>query len=369
MTGEGKKAFTLAEVLITLGIIGVVAAMTIPTLVANYNAKQWNTAATVFDRKLEEALKTMNTQSTLAGHTTTESFVEELSKHFKTNKICKNDKLLDCFSDVVYWGGGDATPEEVDMSIIKTAKNFGQTDWDTNIVGVQFANGTSAMIAYNPTNSCTQDPYSNQVTGGDCLAILYDTSGEKNPNTSAKDLRSNGNVTKLGKGCAFEINGTCYATAPFIPTPITYTECAGENATSPFTATTASAYAQSFGIQDCYERTDYWAGAVIQCGGVDKLPTPAQLAELAKYMYGMNVGTGGTGADCPLDSNGNKTKCRDDAKIPFNLTTNDSTFSIWSNFERSSIYARKFEFEETEVSIVSSSRNMSDIMAICLGDD
>ena len=31
-----KKAFTLAEILITLGIIGVVAAMTIPTLVANY---------------------------------------------------------------------------------------------------------------------------------------------------------------------------------------------------------------------------------------------------------------------------------------------------------------------------------------------
>lgn len=35
-----NKAFTLAEVLITLGIIGVVAAMTIPTLIANYQKKQ-----------------------------------------------------------------------------------------------------------------------------------------------------------------------------------------------------------------------------------------------------------------------------------------------------------------------------------------
>ena len=35
-----KIAFTLAEVLITLGIIGVVAAMTIPTLIANYQEKQ-----------------------------------------------------------------------------------------------------------------------------------------------------------------------------------------------------------------------------------------------------------------------------------------------------------------------------------------
>src|SRR5574344_866092 len=31
-----KKGFTLAEVLITLGIIGVVAALTIPTLIGNY---------------------------------------------------------------------------------------------------------------------------------------------------------------------------------------------------------------------------------------------------------------------------------------------------------------------------------------------
>ena len=36
-----KAAFTLAEVLITLAIIGVVAAMTIPTLVVEYKKKQW----------------------------------------------------------------------------------------------------------------------------------------------------------------------------------------------------------------------------------------------------------------------------------------------------------------------------------------
>ena len=33
----GKKGFTLAEILITLGVIGVVAAMTLPTLIKNYN--------------------------------------------------------------------------------------------------------------------------------------------------------------------------------------------------------------------------------------------------------------------------------------------------------------------------------------------
>ena len=38
-----KLAFTLAEVLITLGIIGVVAALTIPSLINNYKAKRLHT--------------------------------------------------------------------------------------------------------------------------------------------------------------------------------------------------------------------------------------------------------------------------------------------------------------------------------------
>ncbi|MBO6087089.1 type II secretion system protein [bacterium] len=36
-----KKGFTLAEVLITLGVIGVVAALTMPTLIDRYNKKVW----------------------------------------------------------------------------------------------------------------------------------------------------------------------------------------------------------------------------------------------------------------------------------------------------------------------------------------
>lgn len=38
-----KKAFTLAETLITLGVIGVVAALTLPTLINSYK-KQVTTA-------------------------------------------------------------------------------------------------------------------------------------------------------------------------------------------------------------------------------------------------------------------------------------------------------------------------------------
>ena len=37
--GPGSRGFTLAEVLITLTIIGIVAVMTIPTIVQNYKEK------------------------------------------------------------------------------------------------------------------------------------------------------------------------------------------------------------------------------------------------------------------------------------------------------------------------------------------
>ncbi|MFQ8625261.1 MAG: type II secretion system protein [Candidatus Gastranaerophilaceae bacterium] len=37
---KGLRAFTLAEVLITLGIIGVVAAMTMPVLIQNHKEKE-----------------------------------------------------------------------------------------------------------------------------------------------------------------------------------------------------------------------------------------------------------------------------------------------------------------------------------------
>ncbi len=39
-----RRAFTLAEVLITLGIIGIVAAMTLPSVVSKYQEKAWLTA-------------------------------------------------------------------------------------------------------------------------------------------------------------------------------------------------------------------------------------------------------------------------------------------------------------------------------------
>ena len=266
---QAQKAFTLAELLITLSVIGLVAILTIPTMIENHQQKAWNTASTVFERKLEEALKSMNTQETLAGHANTLDFVNELAKNIKIKKICNNNELTSCFEEKIHWG---TDSEEIEMSKIKNAKHFGQENWETENIGIQFANGVTGIIAYNP--ACTQDPYNNQYTGINCIAMLYDTDGFKTPNQSGKDLRGI-NVLSLGNiNCAIELSdGTCF-TAPFRPKSLTMEEC--------------QTLKDKLGIEVCYSSGsygDYWGGAVKQCGGVQNMPTQSQLDQLAKDLY------------------------------------------------------------------------------------
>ena len=52
-----KKGFTLAEVLITLGIIGVVAAMTLPTLIQNHQKRSLEVATQKFYSTMSQAVK------------------------------------------------------------------------------------------------------------------------------------------------------------------------------------------------------------------------------------------------------------------------------------------------------------------------
>lgn len=52
-----KSAFTLAEILITLGIIGIVAAMTIPTLMTKYAKQRTETQLKAFYSRINQTLK------------------------------------------------------------------------------------------------------------------------------------------------------------------------------------------------------------------------------------------------------------------------------------------------------------------------
>lgn len=63
---DKKRAFTLAEVLITLGIIGIIAVLTLPTLITNYNKSVWETRLkkdyTIVSNMCERMLTDENTE-------------------------------------------------------------------------------------------------------------------------------------------------------------------------------------------------------------------------------------------------------------------------------------------------------------------
>ena len=78
-----KSAFTLAEVLITLGIIGVVAAITMPVLISNVQDRVKQKRVENIKQKLSKVTDKMAVQSGLIGYGDTMAFVQEMSKHMK----------------------------------------------------------------------------------------------------------------------------------------------------------------------------------------------------------------------------------------------------------------------------------------------
>lgn len=107
-----KFGFTLAEVLITLGIIGVVAAMTLPALIQNYQDKQFKTAYKKAYADVNAAFQFMianneyNTPQRKNNDVLTFFSEDEngfgnnlktLSKYFKVTKTCYNNNAGECF--------------------------------------------------------------------------------------------------------------------------------------------------------------------------------------------------------------------------------------------------------------------------------
>ncbi len=87
-----KTAFTLAEVLITLGIIGVVAAMTLPTLLSNYKLKELQTQFQKTYTELNELstlfkIKEGISVSEYASINTTNKTMKQLFKYFKSMEM------------------------------------------------------------------------------------------------------------------------------------------------------------------------------------------------------------------------------------------------------------------------------------------
>ena len=180
-----------------------------------------------------------------------------------------------------------------------------------------------------------------------CLSGVFDWNGGARPNKLGDDVITLGMASGLGSSCAFEVGSTCY-TAPFTPKPLTAQECNEQK--------------DKLGIKYCRtDDSDYWGGAVKQCGGVSKMPTMAQLAELASQLYVGNptIGAKQDKYDIQYDPNSPVSKS-------LGLTPD---FYLWSGEETSTngrAYSRNFY--TTDSGKRTYSRNYSNQQAVCLGE-
>ena len=173
MKKESKIAFTLAEVLITLGIIGVVAAMTIPSLIQSYKEKATVTAVKQSYSIFAQALKMVTidnpdlsalTDSSLSAKENSQIMFNEISKHIKKVKSCDVDKK--CMGNTYYLN----------------LNNEKVSNWGTynNLVTGVLANGTSFWILSLPASISGEETYAGQIG--------IDINGNKRPNKFGVDF-------------------------------------------------------------------------------------------------------------------------------------------------------------------------------------
>ncbi len=351
-----KTAFTLAEVLITLGIIGIVAALTLPAFISNVQGRIQAKRVENINQKLSKVTDKMAVQSGLIGYPDTMAFVQEMKKHMSIAKVCDNSHLAECWGTTEVDVGKDKPWEIAKTKTAKTLK-IGEPDNWADTVGIVTADGTPMILSYD--KNCNFDPNNaglqyNQSSGKSnslvCLSGVFDWNGGARPNKLGDDVITLGMASGLGSSCAFEVNGTCY-TAPFTPKPMTFAECEAQKS--------------ALGIKECCPagacyNTDYWAGAVKQCGGVSKLPTGAQLAELASQLYVGNPTIGVTEYKSGIQFDSNSSTAKSLGLTP--------SFKLWSGEEHRSYYAYSRYFNPTYSGWYDYNRNYSNFQAVCLGE-
>ncbi|MDR1167756.1 MAG: type II secretion system GspH family protein [Heliobacteriaceae bacterium] len=257
-----KRAFTLAEVLITLSVIGVVAALTMPALMANWQEKAYSTAKEVFDRRLEEATRQMNVNEMLSGYTATEAFVDELKKYLKISQVCPSDPS-GCFAPAITNGEGSEIVETKDL---KNSSDLNKGNWRTKALGLGLINGYTAILSYNPDCPVLDIGAAGAQTTS-CLSLVYDINGKAKPNKIGKDI--------------YTLNANPFDTCGGIKIG---TLCVSSSIAS-FSAinTCSDTTYDSAGAANTNCNNNYWAGAVKACTETGmRLPTQAELATLQK---------------------------------------------------------------------------------------
>lgn len=194
-----KFGFTLAEVLITLGIIGVVAAMTLPVLIANFKEKEIIAKAKKDYSIVMQALQlaqndygTPNDNSSLflSGETNNE-VMTNFSKYVKGGQLCLTNSKEDICTSLKYqillstYKGkyNPVAPPAIilpDNSVLFLVLS---TNKCTDTVNSGIMNDEDGNFQYNPDGT----PVTWTQIRNDCGAITFDVNGAKGPNKYGYD--------------------------------------------------------------------------------------------------------------------------------------------------------------------------------------
>ncbi len=186
-TRRNFNAFTLAEVLITLGVIGVVAALTLPTLINEHRISQWETALkrdyTVLSqgfRKIMADYGCDTLECTGIFTTTTDEDGNEVADHDRLDAAVRS-----AFHVVKSHKRGEY--EDRPFNYLKGS--------NSSLIGNQyfvFVLNDGAMVYMAINGTCR---YLNSKA---CEYLYVDTNGLSLPNTQGKDVFSFGYLMQDG---------------------------------------------------------------------------------------------------------------------------------------------------------------------------
>ena len=169
-----KKGFTLAEVLVTLGIIGVVSAMTVPSLMQNYQRKSYVTQLHKVYNEMQQAFSQYITDKNAidlreAGLNSKEEALTFMKTYLKVVTDCGQATREPCFSEAYKNLNGNA------------ATGMNSSAWDG--ASAVLANGASVFIDHISV-------YNGSVSGKPYYygAFMVDVNGLKGPNIVGRDL-------------------------------------------------------------------------------------------------------------------------------------------------------------------------------------
>ncbi len=212
-TTRQSSAFTMAEILLSLTIIGVVAAITLPSLTGNINERTWNTQRKALYARMSQAISLMpalNGFGTLNGtinadgtqavtdDNAAETFITNgLAKVLKINNICDEEHLEDCgvpskmtaINGTTAFASYPKTLFDFNEDFNRTSTYVYSGQLNTKAAAFETQNGESILLYYNPRCVSTTGLANNDRTQKYmCANMVYDLNGNKGPNTVGKDI-------------------------------------------------------------------------------------------------------------------------------------------------------------------------------------